>query len=82
MIALPGGGYDGAVSMGGRVWGSSLNGLFDRPEFRSSWLRSLGHRGGGKSLPAAEARERAFDRLADEVEAALDMKKLEEIIGL
>ncbi|NLK19448.1 MAG: cobyric acid synthase [Synergistaceae bacterium] len=82
LVALPGGGYDGAVSMGGRVWGSSLNGLFDRPEFRSSWLRSLGHRGGGKSLPAAEARERAFDRLADEVEAALDMKKLEEIIGL
>jgi len=27
-------------------------------------------------------REQAFDRLADEVEAALDMKALERIIGL
>lgn len=82
LIDLSGGGTDGAVSLGGRVWGTSLNGIFDRPEFRSRWLRSLGHRGGGKSLPAAEARDRAFDRLAGEVEAALDMKKLEEIIGL
>lgn len=81
LITLSGGGTDGAVSAGGRVWGASLHGIFDHPAFRSDWLRSLGLARHGDSLPLKEIRERAFDRLADEVEASLNMKELERIIG-
>lgn len=73
---------DGAVTAGGRVWGTTLHGVFEGGDFRSRWLRFLGKKDGGGGLSFKEAREKAFDRLADEVEASLDMKALEEIIGL
>jgi adenosylcobyric acid synthase len=82
LLSLGGGRTDGAVSAGGRIWGTYLHGIFDSGEFREEWLRSLGRQGTGKALPFREVREQAFDRLADEVEAALDMKALERIIGL
>ncbi len=70
------------MSAGGRIWGTYLHGIFDSGEFREEWLRFLGRREPGKDLPFRVVREQAFDRLADEVEAALDMKALERIIGL
>lgn len=82
LATLSGSGTDGAVSAGGRVWGTALHGVFDHPALRAEWLRFLGLKGKGESLPLKEVRERAFHRLADEVEAALDMKELERIIGL
>ncbi|WP_022658970.1 cobyric acid synthase [Desulfovibrio desulfuricans] len=57
-----------------RVWGSYLHGLFDEDSFRHAFLRRLRREAG---LPPAQ--ETAYslgpelDRLADAVEAALDM---------
>jgi len=82
LLSLGGGRTDGAVSAGGRIWGTYLHGIFDSGEFREEWLRSLGRQGTGKALPLREIREQAFDSLADEVEAVLDMQALERIIGL
>jgi adenosylcobyric acid synthase len=66
---------DGAFSANGRVWGCYLHGLFDNAGLRRAWLDSLG-RG-----PAEAARaDDSLDRLADAVEAALDMARLESII--
>jgi len=73
---------DGAVSAGGRVWGTYLHGVFDNGPFRAAWLRSLGWRGEGDPGPFAAVREQAFDRLADAVEDSLDMFLLDRIIGL
>lgn len=82
LIRLDDGRCDGAVSAGGRIWGTYLHGVFDNGPFRSAWLRSIGWKGREKPLSFAEVREQAFNRLADEVEAVLDMKALERIIGL
>jgi len=74
---------EGARTADGRVWGTYLHGVFDRPEFRRAWLRSIGWTGspdGGEAL--SELRDRELDRLADQVEASMDMKALDTIIGL
>ncbi len=73
---------DGAVSAGGRDWGTYLHGVFDNGPLRAAWLRSLGWRGEGDPGPFAAVREQAFDRLADAVEDSLDMFLLDRIIGL
>lgn len=59
-----------------------MHGLFEAGGFRSAWLRSLGWRGREAPLSFAQMRESAFDRLADEVEAGLNMPLLDRIIGL
>jgi adenosylcobyric acid synthase len=73
---------DGAASDDGRVWGCYLHGLFANNGLRRAWLDSLRRdgaaptttTGGGASL------EESLGRLADAVEAALDMERLEAII--
>jgi adenosylcobyric acid synthase len=82
LLRLEDGRFDGAVSAGGRIWGTYLHGIFDNGPFRTAWLRSLGWKGKENPLSFARIREQAFDRLADEVEAALNMELLERIIGL
>jgi len=82
LLRFEDGRVDGAVSAGGRVWGTYLHGIFDNGPFRTAWLCSLGWKGKENPLSFAQVRNQAFDRLADEVEAALDMKLLERIIGL
>lgn len=82
---------DGAATEDGRVWGCYLHGLFANDAFRHAWLRSL-RRQPASSLadaapqsaePTAESQARvnqALDRLADGVSAALDLKRLDEIV--
>lgn len=76
---------DGAVSADGRVWGCYLHGLFENPEVREAWLASLrmggtaGEQRSGKR-PDEWRWGGALDRLADAVEAALTMERLEEIL--
>ena len=82
---------DGAISEDGRIWGCYLHGLFANDFFRRAWLDSLGGRRAtplrfqtGKRLRAcrtssAARLEQSLNRLADCVENALDMKKLEQI---
>lgn len=73
---------DGAVSDDGRVWGCYLHGLFANTALRRAWLDSL-----RRDVPAAPTTagtgaslDESLGRLADAVEAALDMKRLEGII--
>ena len=66
-----------------RVWGSYLHGLFDEDAFRHAFLRRQRHEAG---LPPAQ--ETAYslgpelDRLADAVEAALDMPAILNLLQL
>jgi adenosylcobyric acid synthase len=71
---------DGAVSEDGRVFGTCLHGLFANDAFRRAWLHSLGWNY-ESDIDAHARREAAFDRLADAIESALDMEKLDAIIG-
>ena len=71
---------DGAVSSDGRVWGCYLHGLFQNESLRRAWLSSLGWRGNGGCVASLAGHDTAFERLADAVETALDMEKLEAII--
>jgi adenosylcobyric acid synthase len=76
----PAGLSDGAVGDDGRVWGCYLHGLFANTGLRRAWLDSL-HRGTAPraAAPGASLHE-SLERLADAVEAALDMTRLEMII--
>jgi len=69
---------DGAMSADGRIWGCYIHGLFENTAVRRAWLRSLGWQGEGSTPPSLDT---AFDRIADIVEAHLDMDTLRQIIG-
>jgi adenosylcobyric acid synthase len=77
---------DGAASPDGRIWGCYLHGLFANSAVRHAWLTSLGWRDRAASPTASStsaapaAVPSSFDRLADALEAALDMPQLEKII--
>lgn len=71
--------FDGAISDNGQIWGCYLHGLFNNENLRRAWLKSLGWQS-ADNLSFDLAGE--FDRLADIVENALDMPKLQDIIGL
>jgi adenosylcobyric acid synthase len=72
---------DGAASSDGRVWGCYLHGLFENERLRRVWLSTLGWRSHDQQAPSLERFEAAFERLADVVEEALDMEKLDTILG-
>ncbi|HYN88196.1 MAG TPA: cobyric acid synthase [Ardenticatenaceae bacterium] len=74
---------DGAVAADGRVWGCYLHGLFENAALRRAWLASLGapSAAGDWSGLAAPSLS-AFDRLADAVEAALQLERLEALVRL
>jgi adenosylcobyric acid synthase len=66
------------------VLGTTLHGLFEADGFRAAFLTEIGRRRGKAFVPAGvsfrAAREAQLDRLADAVEAHLDMAALETII--
>jgi adenosylcobyric acid synthase len=73
---------DGAVDERGQVFGTYLHGLFDNPNLRWAWLRSLGWDAAFSGLSMAEVREREYDRLAQQVRESLDMERVYQIVGL
>ena len=80
-------GTDGAASDDGRIWGCYLHGLFANPALRRCWLASLRQSEpchsemSPASVSGAALLDAALDRLADAVEAALDMRKLAAIVA-
>ena len=81
-LTLEDGREDGCLSADGRVWGTYLHGVFDAPDFRRRWLRSLGWNGSGRGGDLESLREAEFERLADVLEESLDMNMLDGIIGI
>lgn len=63
----------------GHIWGCYLHGIFANDSFRWAWLKSLGWQG---TQATTSTLDTAFDRLADVVEAHLDMPYLDTVIGL
>lgn len=77
IIAGPEGGHaDGVLAAEGRCWGTYLHGIFDNDALRHAWLHSLGWQSDGQLFD----RQQAYNRLADHVEAHLDMALLQRII--
>jgi adenosylcobyric acid synthase len=72
---------DGAQSSDTSVWGTYLHGIFENDNFRRNWLASLGWLPGSQ-LSARALRESAYDRLADIVEASVDMNAILKLMGL
>lgn len=71
---------DGAWSPDGRIWGTYLHDIFSSDAFRKAWLASLGV--AAREVGRKAALEASINALADAVEAALDMDRLRDIIGL
>jgi adenosylcobyric acid synthase len=72
---------DGAVSHDGRVWGCYVHGLFANTPLRRAWLNSLRSDAARPELQGDRVSfAESLDRLADAMEAALDVDRLESII--
>jgi len=69
----------------GRVFGTTVHGLFDGDGFRQQILRDVAERAGAAYSPGplspATHREAELDRLADHFEAHLDMAAIEQLIA-
>ena len=70
---------EGAASANGRVWGTSIHGLFDQAEFRRGWLNRARARKGLAPLSlhasqlVATQLSAEMDRWADHLEACVNM---------
>lgn len=76
---------DGATARDGALKGTSLHGLFEEDGFRGSFLAEVAARRGKAWAPTgvsfAAARESQIDRVADLVEAHLDMTVVEAMLA-
>ncbi len=76
------GSCDGAVSANGKIWGSYMHGIFDNITLRRAFLISLDWQPDEAGESEEVLREREFERIADAVEAAVDMDAVDRLIGL
>jgi len=77
---------DGAIALGGRVWGSYVHGLFDSDGFRLAFLNAIRKTRGLSSLRelraySAGGYEHEIDRWTDHVVKHLDKKFLDRLSG-
>jgi adenosylcobyric acid synthase len=72
---------DGALSGDGQILGTYLHGIFESPAAGVALLRWAGLREPQK-IDYRELRERAIERLADSVEAHLDLAAISRLLGL
>ncbi|QKV17389.1 cobyric acid synthase [Oricola thermophila] len=76
---VAGGVPDGAVAVGGRVFGTYLHGLFDSGAFRAAWLQSIGAESSGSDHRAAV--DAALDAIAEDMQRHVDIEGLLEVAG-
>ena len=69
---------DGSCSLDGKVWGSYLHGVLDNDNLRRAWLKSMDIE--PAPAPFSQVRSKAYDNLADALEACLDIARLDSII--
>ena len=80
--------FDGARREDGRVWGTYIHGVFDRPSFRRIWLNQVRQRKGlaPVDLSISEAVScsfsQALDRWADHVEKHINIESIVSSLGL
>ena len=72
---------DGALSSDGRILGTYLHGIFESPGACAALLRWAGLRE-PQIIDYREVRERALERLADSLEAYLDLGAILRLVGL
>lgn len=74
--------FDGAVTHGGRVWGTHLHGLFDNAGFRAWWLNRLRRRCGvlERDSAASATPDDPYARLAAAVRPHLQMGAISRIV--
>jgi adenosylcobyric acid synthase len=70
---------DGAISADGSVMGTYLHGLFGSDAYRAALLRSFGL--SGERMNYRESVDRALDDVAGELEAVLDKRWLDDLLG-
>ncbi|WP_334073737.1 cobyric acid synthase [Paenibacillus sp. A14] len=77
--------FEGTALQNGRVFGTYLHGVFQNDAWRRAWLNGVR---ADKGLPPLESRvaaasrkESGFNRLADHVEAHLDMRRIYSLLG-
>ena len=70
---------DGAASPDGRVWGTSLHGLFEHAGLRAR-LADVGIE--PQADESALSREAQYDRLADAIETHLDVARILTLVGM
>jgi adenosylcobyric acid synthase len=79
------GGSEGVIGADGATFGTNLHGLFDEDEFRWAFLTAVADRRSKSFVRSkarfAAAREAQFDRLADLLEAHLDLGALDIIMA-
>ena len=76
---------EGARSPDGRAWGTYVHGIFHNDSFRRDWLNAIRASKGWPPLAGelnyGVLREAEFDRLAEQVRAHLDIRKLYELMN-
>jgi len=79
---------DGATNGDGRVWGTYIHGVFDRPGFRRLWLNRVRERKGLQLLETAVSEKvtarllSALDRWADHLKKHMDLARIFAALGL
>ena len=80
--------FDGACSEDGRVWGTYIHGVFDRPAFRRLWLNRIRQRKGLTAIDVtisetvSQRLSDALDRWADHVENHINLAPIRLTLGL
>jgi len=73
---------DGCQSDAGRAMGTYLHGFFDTPDIIRKWLDAIGLQHlAVDTLQGPAARQKAYDALADHMEAHLDMAAIAALLG-
>jgi len=71
---------DGCTALNARVKGTYLHGMFDTPEITARWLRAIGMNDvRAPAMHGPAARDRDYERLADHVEAHVNMEAIIEL---